>query len=145
METNQKNKFNQAFGSFIHAMKNGQGKKVQKYTGKLVQLTYIVIFLIGATAVYNITNSEISGDFKVYSKDEKTGKTELFKFRAKKLQPKHEINSILTFEMHGSGARGVDFKRRTTQIFGMQVFLGGGAAVDMAGKATYKAGVSLGF
>ena len=145
MENKETNKFNKAFGAFLHSMQNGKGKTVRKYTGKVVKVMYLGCFLIGITAIYNITTSEISGDFKVYEKNENTGQTQFFRFSGKKLQPKMEVKNILSIEYHGNGSRGIDYKRHLHQLFGFQVYGGFGATVMPGGQITYKAGVSLGF
>ena len=138
-------RFNKNFNAFLNSMRNGRGAQVKKVTGKVTQALYLGIALIGLTAVYNITTSEVSGEFKVYEKNEKTGKTELFRFRAKKLQPKIEHKNIVSLEYHGSGARGIDYKRRVGQLLFTQVYLGGGVTLMNDGSLTYRAGMSFSF
>ena len=145
METKEANRFNNTFGAFLDACRNGKGAKVKAATGKLVRVMYLGVLLIGATAVYNLFTSEISGDFKVYEHNTKTGKTEIFRFRAKKLQPKMEIKNILSMEMYGDGSKGVDYKRHIGSLFSFQIFGGAGVKVDKKGSLTYKIGLSLGF
>lgn len=145
MENKETKKFNKTFSAFLDTMRNGGGQKVKAYTGKVVKFMYLGIFLIGATAMYNLFTSEISGDFKIYEHNAKTGKTEILRFKAKKLQPKMQVKNILSLEYHSDGSRGVDYKRHVGQLFSFQIYMGGGASVMRDGKMTYKGGVSLGF
>lgn len=139
-----RSKFNKVFGSFVSAMQNGGGKKVEQYTRLTTKIGILVVAAIIASAGYNFLSSDLQTDFALYEKGE-GGKVEFLKIKASKRQPKIEVKNLLSVEINGEGGRGVDYRRRVISVFGMQLYLGGGATVMPNGHFTYHIGGTLGF
>lgn len=142
--TQTKPKYN-AVQQLTEALKNGTGEKIRRYTRLATKAVYLTVVLIGATAIYNLFTSEISGQFKIYEKDEKTGKTELFKFQAMKSQPMIENKNLISVEIHSDGSKSASYKRRVFQVWGFQTYAGPGIKVMPKGELEGKVGITIGF
>ena len=131
---------------FFHAMKNGTVTKIKKCSNRAVKLVYLAIALIGISAVYNLFTSELSGQFAIYEKDEKTGKTEILRFKVmKSAPPEPKINNLMELGYGTDGTRSIQYKRKVFKLGPFNTYMGGGLTLDKEGQLGGKAGVTIGF